>query len=597
MKKLLSLILLTFLLIQNSHAEDLSDLISPETFIIDYEDLNTEQINSSMQAKKDVVPVLGKDWMIVTANSFASAAGAKILEEGGTAADAMIAAQSVLGLVEPESSGLGGGSFLIWYDNKTNTVTTLDGRETAPRTSYTTQFQNESGETKKFFDAVIGGLSVGTPGTPALMFKAHEKWGKMKWSNLFTTAVNLGENGFPVSKKLASSIERDSDRLKKSSQTSKYFLPDGNNLKYKQIVTNRAYAETLKKISTDGIEDFYKGEIADDIVNTVQNYSENPGFLEKSDLENYNVIERDPVCISYREHNVCGMGPPSSGGVAVAQILKILEEFNLKSLGYENPKSWQVIGDASRLAFADRDRYLADSDFVDVPMKGLLDHEYLKKRSKKIELGTRTENIEAGNPSKEFTYKYADDNSLELQSTTHISIYDKYGNALSMTSSIENAFGSRLLTQSGFLLNNQLTDFSFRDEIDGKLISNRLEPGKRPRSSMSPTIVLKEGKPIYITGSPGGSNIIGFVVNHLISLIDWDMNVQQSVSLPHAINRWGTYDIEESIDAQMLKESLSSMGYDTKIKKYFSGLNTIYIGDNLEGGSDPRREGIALSGQ
>ena len=351
MKKLLSIILLTFLLIQNSHAEDLSDLISPETFIIDYKDLNTEQINSSMQAKKDVVPVLGKDWMIVTANSFASAAGAKILEEGGTAADAMIAAQSVLGLVEPESSGLGGGSFLIWYDNKTNTVTTLDGRETAPRTSYTTQFQNESGETKKFFDAVIGGLSVGTPGTPALMFKAHEKWGKMKWSNLFTTAINLGENGFPVSKKLASSIERDSDRLKKSSQTSKYFLPDGNNLKYKQIITNRAYAETLKKISTDGIEDFYKGEIADDVVNTVQNYSENPGYLEKSDLENYNVIERDPVCISYREHNVCGMGPPSSGGVAVAQILKILEEFNLKSLGYEDPKSWQVIGDASRLAF------------------------------------------------------------------------------------------------------------------------------------------------------------------------------------------------------------------------------------------------------
>ena len=229
------------------------------------------------------------------------------------------------------------------------------------------------------FDAVIGGLSVGTPGTPALMFKAHEKWGKIKWSNLFTTAINLGENGFPVSKKLASSIERDSERLKKSSQTSKYFLPDGNNLKYKQIVTNRAYAETLKKISTDGIEDFYKGEIADDIVNTVQNYSENPGYLEKSDLENYNVIERDPVCISYREHNVCGMGPPSSGGVAVAQILKILEEFNLKSLGYEDPKSWQVIGDASRLAFADRDRYLADSDFVDVPIKGLLDHEYLKK--------------------------------------------------------------------------------------------------------------------------------------------------------------------------------------------------------------------------
>ena len=240
MKKLISLIMLTFLLALNSYAEDLSDLISPETFIIDYEDLNTEQINASMQAKKDEVPVLGKDWMIVTANSYASAAGAEILQEGGTAADAMIAAQAVLGLVEPESSGLGGGSFLIWYDNKTNKVTTLDGRETAPITSYPTQFQKENGETKKFFDAVIGGLSVGTPGTPALMFKAHEKWGKTEWSSLFTAAINLGENGFPVSKKLASSIDRDSDRLKKSSQTSDYFLPDGNNLKYKQLVTNRA---------------------------------------------------------------------------------------------------------------------------------------------------------------------------------------------------------------------------------------------------------------------------------------------------------------------------------------------------------------------
>ncbi len=597
MIRLITFIVFTFLLILNSYAKDLSDLISPETFVIDYKDFKVEQINAAMQAKKDIVPVIGKDWMIVTANSYASTAGAEILEKGGTAADAMIAAQAVLGLVEPESSGLGGGSFLIWYDNNTNKVTTLDGRETAPRASYATQFQNENGETKKFFDAVIGGLSVGTPGTPALMFKAHEKWGKIKWSSLFIAAINLGENGFPVSKKLASSIERDSDRLKKSSHTSKYFLPDGNNLKYKQLVTNRAYAETLKKISTDGIEYFYKGEIADDIINTVQNYSQNPGFLENSDLENYTVIERDPVCINYREHSVCGMGPPSSGGVAVAQILKILEEFNLKSLGYDDPKSWQVIGDATRLAFADRDRYLADSDFVNVPMKGLLDHEYLKKRSKKIKLGTKTENIEAGNPSQEFTYNYADDNSLELQSTTHISIYDKYGNALSMTSSIENAFGSRLLTESGFLLNNQLTDFSFRAEIDGKLISNRLEPGKRPRSSMSPTIVLKEGKPIYITGSPGGSYIIGFVANSLISLIDWDMNVQQSVSLPHAINRWGTYDIEESTNALILSENLSSMGYDTKIKKYFSGLNTIYIGDNLEGGSDPRREGIAISGQ
>jgi gamma-glutamyltranspeptidase/glutathione hydrolase len=280
--------------------------------------------------------------------------------------------------------------------------------------------------------------------------------------------------------------------------------------------------------------------------------------------------------------------------VAVAQTLKILEKYNLKSLGYLNPLSWQLIGDASRLAFADRDRYLADSDFVEVPIKGLLEDDYLKARSDQIKLGEKTENINAGNPSVEFVYELGDDNSLELQSTTHISIYDKYGNALSMTSSIENAFGSRLMTESGFLLNNQLTDFSFQHQIDGRLVSNRLEPRKRPRSSMSPTIVLKNKKPIYITGSPGGSNIIGFVTNSLISLIDWEMNVQESVSLPHAINRWGKYEIEESTIAPSLEEALSSMGYDTKRKKYFSGLNTIYVGQKLEGGSDPRREGIAI---
>ena len=594
MIRLLFIFVLLYSPIGSVNANDLSDILSPENYNGISVELTTEEITTALQAKENGMPVLGNDWMIVTANSFASAAGAEILKSGGTAADAMIAAQAVLGLVEPESSGLGGGSFLVWFDSKTNKITTLDGRETAPQSSKMTQFQNKNGDSKKFFDAVIGGLSVGTPGTPALMFETHNRWGEMDWASLFNYAIRLGEEGFPVSKKLQTSIERDSDKLQKIVKTKNYFLPDGVGLKQKQIVRNSNYAETLKKIANDGIEDFYNGSIANDIIDTVQSYKENPGFLNKSDLSNYIVIERDPVCINYREFNVCGMGPPSSGGVAVAQTLKILEKYDLKSLGYLNPLSWQLIGDASRLAFADRDRYLADSDFVEVPIKGLLEDDYLKARSDQIKLGEKTENINAGNPSVEFVYELGDDNSLELQSTTHISIYDKYGNALSMTSSIENAFGSRLMTESGFLLNNQLTDFSFQHQIDGKLVSNRLEPRKRPRSSMSPTIVLKNKKPIYITGSPGGSNIIGFVTNSLISLIDWEMNVQESVSLPHAINRWGKYEIEESSIAPSLEEALSSMGYDTKRKKYFSGLNTIYVGQKLEGGSDPRREGIAI---
>jgi gamma-glutamyltranspeptidase/glutathione hydrolase len=328
MRRLLFIFVLLYLPIGSINADNLSDILSPENYNGISVELTTEEITTALQAKENGMPVLGNDWMIVTANSFASAAGAEILKSGGTAADAMIAAQAVLGLVEPESSGLGGGSFLVWFDSKTNKITTLDGRETAPQSSKMTQFQNKNGDSKKFFDAVIGGLSVGTPGTPALMFETHNRWGEMDWASLFNYAIRLGEEGFPVSKKLQTSIERDSDKLQKIVKTKNYFLPDGVGLKQKQIVRNSNYAETLKKIANDGIEDFYNGSIANDIVDTVQSYKENPGFLNKSDLSNYIVIERDPVCINYREFNVCGMGPPSSGGMAVAQTLKILERYN-----------------------------------------------------------------------------------------------------------------------------------------------------------------------------------------------------------------------------------------------------------------------------
>ena len=289
-------------------------------------------------------------------------------------------------------------------------VTTLDGRETAPQNSETTQFQNTNGDPKKFFDAVIGGLSVGTPGTPALMKEAHNKWGQLDWSFLFNDAIKLAKNGFSVSKKLEASIKRDADRLKKAEMTKNYFFPNGKGLLHQQIVVNNAYAQTLQIIADEGLDDFYDGDIANDIISTVQDYKSNPGFLSKTDLKNYQIIERKPVCVMYKNYEVCGMGPPSSGGVAVGQILKLLEPFDLKSLGYENPLSWQLIGDASRLAFADRDRYLADSDFVNVPVAGLLDDEYLKLRSNKIKVGSKTEKIKPGNPTKRFVYNYRDDN-------------------------------------------------------------------------------------------------------------------------------------------------------------------------------------------
>ena len=594
MQKILLVFLILFFSLKNSYSDNNIKDNSPEIFEGVSVELDRLEIQESLNLKENGKSVSSKNWMIVTANAYASAAGAKILQSGGTAADAMVAAQSVLGLVEPESSGIGGGSFLLWYDGVTGKIVTLDGRETAPQNSTSNQFLKSDGSKMKFFDAVIGGLSVGTPGTLALMFDAQKKWGNQNWENLFDEAIFLSKNGFKVSKKLSSSIERDKDRLSKIDKTKEYFLPNGNSLKHKQVLKNYAYASTMQNIANNNIEDFYKGSIAQDIVSTVKNHTKNPGFLEAEDLSNYNVIERDPVCVNYKVYKICGMGPPSSGGVAVAQILKILEPYDLQSLGYSNPITWQIIGDATRLAFADRDRYLADSDYVSVPLSGLLNDNYLIERSNKIKVGTKTENVTSGKPSNDFVYNYGIDNSLELQSTTHISIYDQYGNALSMTSSIENAFGSRLMTESGFLLNNQLTDFSFNERIDGKLIANRLEPGKRPRSSMAPTIVLKDGRPIIIIGSPGGSNIISFVVNSIIALLEWDMNIQEAVSHPHAINRWGKFEIEESLYSSNLENSLKAMGYDTKIRKYYSGLNGIYIDTEIYGGSDPRREGIAL---
>ncbi len=593
-KKILLVFFALFFFIQPSYSDDSIEDKPPEIFTGTSVELDRLEIQKSLNLKENGKFVSSKNWMIVTANAYASAAGAKILQSGGTAADAMVAAQSVLGLVEPESSGIGGGSFLLWYDGLTGKTITLDGRETAPQNSTSNQFQNSDGTKMKFFDAVIGGLSVGTPGTLALMYEAQKRWGNQNWSKLFEDAIFLGKNGFLVSKKLSSSIERDKDRLSKIKKTKEYFLPNGKSLRHKHLLKNRAYANTMQNIANNGIDNFYRGSVAQDIINTVSNYTLNPGFLKIEDLNNYNVIERDPVCVNYKVYDVCGMGPPSSGGVAVAQILKIIEPYDLRSLSFSNPVTWQIIGDATRLAFADRDRYLADSDFVSIPLSGLLNENYLIGRSNQIKAGIKTENIVSGKPLDDIVYDYGIDNSIELQSTTHISILDQYGNALSMTSSIENAFGSRLMTESGFLLNNQLTDFSFNKEVDGRLIANRLEPGKRPRSSMAPTIVLKDGKPVIIIGTPGGSNIISFVVNALVALMEWDMNIQEAVSHPHAINKWGKFEIENSPYSAKLASSLEEMGYEISFRNYFSGLNGILINNEIMGGSDPRREGIAL---
>ncbi len=571
---------LTFLA-TSGMAQQAADQIAPEAKTTD--------------AQRAVETVKAQKWMVAIANPWAAKAAADILRKGGTAADAAVTAQLVLGLVEPQSSGIGGGAFLVYRDGKTGQLTTLDGRETAPGAATPRLFQSENGEPLKFFDAVIGGRSVGVPGVPDLLGSMHKRWGKSPWSSLVQPAIDLAVNGTPVGKRLAGQVARDAERLSRHKDTADYFLPGGKPLAAGAILKNPAYAATLVKIRDGGSAAFYTGPIADQIVSTVRGFSTNPGLLTQQDFANYRVKERNPVCVPYRGHEVCGMGPPSSGGLTVGLILGMLDSYDLKSLGPENAESWRLIGDASRLAFADRGRYMADIDFVPMPVKGLLKPAYLKSRSQLLASDKALETVSAGQPEWDHARLWADDTALELPSTTHFSIIDSQGNSVSVTSSIENGFGSRLMS-GGFLLNNQLTDFSFKSHADGVPIANRVEPGKRPRSSMSPTIVLKDGKPIMIVGSPGGSRIIGYVAKTIIAHLDWGMNIQEAISSPHLVNRFGIFDLEDGTAAATLAPALEKLGYEVNLRDLNSGLHAIIIkaDGSLEGGADPRREGIVI---
>ncbi len=575
-------------------AQQAADAVAPEaaTGVEAFAGLS-EAAQAARDAKSAGVPTEAQDWMVAAANPLAVEAGARVLREGGSAADAMVAVQAVLGLVEPQSSGLGGGAFLVWYDAKTQALTTLDGRETAPLAAKPTYFQDDSGEPLGFFDAVVGGLSVGTPGTPRLMEEAHRRWGTSNWSGLFDEAIALAEEGFTVSPRLAELVAGDDERLRRFPETESYFYPGGTALQAGDVVQNQPYADTLRAIAAEGSRAFYTGEIAEDIVRTVREAEGNPGLLSTADLALYDVIERAPVCVEYRAHDVCGMGPPSSGALTVGQILGTLEPYDLAALGPDSAEAWRLIGDASRLAFADRGRYMADSDFVPMPTEGLVDPAYLQGRAELLGGETALTEVAPGDPEWDHAQLWADDGSIEFPSTSHISIVDAQGNALSMTTTIENGFGSRLFVR-GFLLNNELTDFSFKTHDGGTPIANRIEPGKRPRSSMAPTIVMKDGAPAMVVGSPGGSRIIGYVAQAVIAHLDWGLNVQQAVALPHVLNRFGTMDLEAGTEAEALAGPLAEIGFETESRDLNSGLHAIAVGETLMGGADPRREGIAL---
>ncbi|HHC6594697.1 TPA: gamma-glutamyltransferase [Vibrio parahaemolyticus] len=539
--------------------------------------------------------VKAKDYMVTAANPIATQAGADVLEQGGNAIDAMVAVQLMLGLVEPQSSGIGGGAFLVYWDGEQQKLTTYDGRETAPLAATPTLFLDDQGQPLQFYDAVVGGRSVATPGTVKLLWDTHQKYGKLEWKKIIQPVINLAEEGFAVSPRLASLIANDAERLSRFPTTKAYFFnADGSPKAEGTRLKNPEYAQTLQAIAKQGAQAFYQGDIAKDIIATVQTVVGNPGVLAQQDFDTYRIKQREPVCAAYQSYDICGMGPPSSGALTVGQILAITEQYDLKGWGPDSAKSWQVIAGASGLAFADRGKYMADQDYVPMPTEGLLDKDYLKQRAELIQVGKALTKVEAGNPPWSHAMNLSMDESIELPSTSHFNIVDKQGNVVSMTTTIENAFGSRLMVR-GFLLNNELTDFSFRTHQNGAPIANRLEPGKRPRSSMAPTIIMKDDQPYMAIGSPGGSRIIGYVAQAIIAHTQWDMDIQQAINQPRVLNRFGTVDLEQDSAATQLQPALEKMGFKTEIRDLNSGLHAIRITENgLEGAADPRREGAAI---
>jgi gamma-glutamyltranspeptidase/glutathione hydrolase len=561
----------------------------------------TPQTPATIAGTKKTGPVQGNKWMIAVANPYAAEAGLKILRQGGSATDAAIAAQLVLNLVEPQSSGIGGGAFLMHLDGISSEISTYDGREKAPATASPEMFMNEDGTPKKFFDAVVGGLSVGVPGVLRMLENAHKENGRLQWAKLFQPAIELAEKGFVVSPRLNRLIKKDK-YLRVFATTEAYFHNNqGTALKVGHVLKNQPFAKTLRLIAQNGADAFYTGTLAQRIVDTVNGASKNPGGLSMADMASYTSEKRDPVCLFYRQWLICGMGPPSSGGLTTLQILGILQSFDLPAMkpdedGQIDLGAAHLIAESSKLAFADRNTYIADEDFITVPSAGMLDPSYLELRAREISPKKALKKAFPGNPSLNQSWNFAPGDDSRGLSTTHFSIIDGEGNAVSMTSSIENTFGSRMMV-GGFLINSQLTDFSFISKKNGKLVANHAAPGKRPRSSMSPTLVIDtNGKTVLAIGSPGGAHIIGYVAQTIIAALDWDMDIQSAVDMPHIINLNGATILEADTKLDKVIPAMEALGHTLKLRAMTSGLHGIRVRDGrLYGGADRRREGVALS--
>ena len=548
---------------------------------------------SSSSFAENITPSKG---IITTSNPHASRAALEIIEKGGNSIDAAVAVQLVLTLTEPQATGIGGGAFMLYWDKKSSKLFSIDGREKAPSRVREDLFLDSKGNKKRFYpDAVVGSQSIGVPGVIRLLEESHKKFGKLPWDELFSYAINLAENGFAVSPALNSILGYLGPLKKIEPAASLYYIENLDGEKepvpvgYK--LKNIEYSKTLRRLSKRGSRDFYEGETAKLIIDSIKKYNKE-SVLSYSDLKNYKIVWREPLCSKYRKYNVCSMGPPSSGGLTMLMMLKLLEDFNIESLKPNSIDMIHLFSEVNRIAYADRAYYMGDSDFINVPINGLLDDTYIKKRRNLINKDYYSEDIKEGMPE---GYENFEKNiDISKPSTSHFVIVDKEGNAVSMTSTVEGPFGSHLMA-GGFILNNELTDFSMLPEINGKKIANRVEPNKRPMSSMTPTIIFKDNELYALTGSPGGTSIINYVTKSVLGIIDWNLEPDEIVELPHYMNKGNYTELEKDSVIENLKSELESKGHPVRVLKKRSGLHlAVKKEDGFIGSADPRREGLVI---
>lgn len=532
--------------------------------------------------------------MVSAADPRAAEAGRAILRDGGSASDAAMAMMLALTVVEPQSSGIGGGGFLVHHDGRSGVLSTIDGRETAPAAARPDRFVGADDKPMSFFQAVPGGLSVGVPGNIRLMEMAHRKWGRLKWAKLFTPAIHLADNGFKITPalhdrlKLLQPLWRDFPEARAI-----YYGKDGQPLPVGATVKNPALAIFLRQIARRGAAAFYQGRGAQAIVDAVANAPRNPAVLTEADLVSYQARERPALCGRYRSYRICGMGPPSSGATTVLGILGLLKRFDMTAFGPDSPKSWHLIGEAMRLAYADREKYLGDTDFVAVPVAGLIDRGYLASRSALLSPDKSLGKYEAGTPPG--AAQRTEAVSSEVAGTTHFVAVDSTGNVASMTSTVEGPFGSQLIA-NGMFLNNELTDFTFAPEKDGAPVANRVQPGKRPLSSMSPTLVYDaDGRLVLALGSAGGKRIIMHVAKTLIGVIDFKLPVGAAIALPNLYFGKEGLLVEKGTSLEAMRDPLTRLGHVVVAADLGSKVNAIERTEaGWRGAADPRSEGVAL---